>query len=62
MNEKSNRLLFAAIAADDTGASDLAGRLKEQGVVTLFASTPASHDCRCQIKAIVSLEKLPRSL
>ena len=37
MNTKTDNLLFAAIADDDTGASDLAGMLKEQGVETLLA-------------------------
>ncbi len=36
MNTKNNNLLFAAIADDDTGASDLAGILKERGVETLL--------------------------
>lgn len=37
MNTPTDNLLFAAIADDDTGASDLAGMLKEQGVETLLA-------------------------
>jgi uncharacterized protein YgbK (DUF1537 family) len=36
MNTRNEKLLFAAIADDDTGASDLAGMLKEQGVETLL--------------------------
>ncbi|HEY9282919.1 MAG TPA: 3-oxo-tetronate kinase [Pyrinomonadaceae bacterium] len=33
---KTERLLFAAVADDDTGASDLAGMLAERGVATLL--------------------------
>jgi uncharacterized protein YgbK (DUF1537 family) len=36
MNTRNEKLLFAAIADDDTGASDLAGMLKEQDVETLL--------------------------
>lgn len=33
---QTDRLLFAAVADDDTGASDLAGMLAERGVATLL--------------------------
>lgn len=36
MNETTDKLLFAAVADDDTGASDLAGMLAQQGVRTLL--------------------------
>jgi uncharacterized protein YgbK (DUF1537 family) len=36
MSTRNDELLFAAIADDDTGASDLAGMLKEQDVETLL--------------------------
>jgi uncharacterized protein YgbK (DUF1537 family) len=39
MNDKE-RLVFAAVADDDTGASDLAGMLAEQGVRTLLGLRP----------------------
>ncbi len=37
MNTKTDNRLFAAIVDDNTGASDLARMLKEQGVETLRA-------------------------
>ena len=38
-------LLYAAVADDDTGASDLAGMFADQGVrVTLVLDVPASDE------------------